>query len=309
MAQVRLDHFVTCTTAENIDDYLEAYVAQGFVADERTVRHDPGLRNGFVHIGPEYVEFAWVEDETLLAAADPEDRLLFTTPRPCAIGLVADDVHAVHDDWIARGYTVPEVSSTAPRDAPPDTPPVWSFQEVPAELLPGVTAFVLTYHTRPRDKARPIQVSPNTVFAVAGVTFVTSEPQARATCWRDLLAPREQVKACGTGFHVWIPPHWATWMRPEDYQAVYGLSWVPSPHPVGELALLHLLASDLGVVERRLEGSGRRTFRVSVSGEEELLVAPDARDGFVFAIRQQPVETWLRERMGHTDEMLELVQE
>jgi hypothetical protein len=267
------------------------------------------LRNGFISFGPEYIEFCWVEDEALFAAAGAEEKLLRRTPRPFGLGLVADDVQAVHDGWIARGYSVPEVWSKAPRDAPLDAPPAWSFQEIPNELLPGAACFVLTYHNRPKDEVRQIKIGPNTIYAISGVTFVTSEPEARATRWRDLLAPGEPVYQSGAGFHVGIGAHQARWITPEVYQSSYGLTWLPFAYPIGELGLLHLLASDLRVAKIMLEQAGRRTFPVPVRGEEELLIAPDARDGFSFIIRQRPVEVWLAERMVRTGEKLKLGQD
>lgn len=81
---------------------------------------------------------------------------------------------------------------------------------------------------------------------------------------------------------------------------------MPAPYPYGELALLHLLASDLQTVQTMMEQAGRRTIPISEGGREELLVEPDARDGFVFAIRQQPVEMWLGERTARTGEKLEI---
>ena len=309
MTSIRFDHFMTYTSAPDIDGYLKEYAAQGFLPREKTVRHNPGLRNGFVFIGPEYLEFCWVEDEALFAEAEAEKKLLRATPRPCAIGMIAGDVQAVHDDWMARGYSIPQVSSTAPRDAPADAPPAWSFQEIPSELLPGAWSFALTYHMRPKDEATQIRIGPNTIYAISGVTFVSSEPEARATNWRDLLAPEEAVDESGNGFQVWIGPHRAMWVAPEEYQAAYGLDWTPFPYPVGELAILHLLASDLRVVKTMTEEAGRRTCPVLVGGEEELLIAPDARDGLVFAVRQRPIEMWLRERTGRTGERLELAQD
>jgi len=306
---IRFDHFLTYTNAANIDDYLEEYTRQGFIPHEETVRHDPGLRNGFIGFGPEYIEFCWVEDEALFAAAGAEEKLLRTTPRPFGLGMVADDVQAVHDSWVARGYSVPEVWSKAPRDASFDSPPMWGFQDIPNELLPGAACFVLTYHTRRIDEVKQIKLSPNTSYAISGVTFVTAEPEARATCWRNLLAPGEQVHHSGTGFHVWIGPHQARWITSEAYQISYGLNWLPFAYPIGELGLLHLLASDLRVAKTMLEQAGRRTFPVSVKGEEELLIAPDARDGFSFIIRQQPIEVWLQERMARTGEKLKLGQD
>ncbi len=310
MANIRFDHFITYSNAANIDDYLKEYTAQGYaVLENRTVRHDPGLRNGFISLGAEYIEFCWVEDEELFAKADAEDKLLRASPRPFGIGMIADDVNTVHTDWTAQGYLVPEVWSKAPRDATPDAAPVWSFQEIPGELLPGASCFALTYHTRPKGEEKSIIIHPNTIYAISGVTFVSKEPEARAVRWRDLLAPGEQVTQSELGFGVFIEPHQALWMTPDTYQAAYGLDWMPAPYSIGELAVLHLFASNLERAKKMTEQSGRRVFLKEMEGHEELVIAPDARDGFVFSIRQQPVETWSQERTARTGEKFKIIQD
>ena len=309
VADIRLDHFITYTSAPDIDDYLNEYAAQGFVPHEETVRHHPGLRNGFVFIGPEYLEFCWVEDEALFSEADEEDKILRDALRPFGLGMVSDDVQAVHEDWTARGYTVPDVSSSAARDAPADAPPTWSFQTIPQELLQGIWCFALTYHLRPKDRVTVVRPALNTIYAISGVTFVTAEPEARATSWRDLLAPAEGIGRAETGLEVRLGAHQVTWMTPEEYQVAYGTIWVPSPHPQGELAVLHLLASDLDTVHTMLEQAGRRISPVSEGGEDGLLIAPDVRDGFTFLVRQRPIENWLQERIGKTGERLQLAED
>lgn len=60
MTNIKLDHFITSTDADNIDAYLQEYRDAGFLVAEQTVRHEWGLRNGFVTFGPEYLEFVWV---------------------------------------------------------------------------------------------------------------------------------------------------------------------------------------------------------------------------------------------------------
>jgi hypothetical protein len=153
---------------------------------------------------------------------------------------------------------------------------------------------------------KQIKLAPNTIYAISGVTFVTTEPEARATGWRNLLAPGEQVYRSEIGFDVWVGPHQARWITPQLYQSSYGLTWLPFAYPSGEMGLLHLLASDLRVARIMLEQAGRRAFPVSVRGEEELVIAPDGRDGFSFIIRQQPIEVWLEERMARTGEKFRL---
>jgi hypothetical protein len=309
MVNIRFDHFITYSNAVNIDDYLKEYTAQGFLPENRTVRHDPGLRNGFIFLGPEYIEFCWVEDEELFAKADAEEKLLRASPRPFGIGMIADDVNTLHTDWTGQGYSVPEVWSKAPRDATPDTPPAWSFQEIPDEFLPGASCFALTYHNRPKSEEKNIKIHPNTIYAISGVTFVSKEPKARATRWCDLLAPGEQVIKSGLGFDALIGSHRALWMTPKTYQSTYGLDWIPAPHAFGELAVLHLLATDLDTAKKMLEHAGRQVFSREMEDHDELLIMPDARDGFFFNIQQQPVEKWSQERMARTGEKIKFIQD
>jgi hypothetical protein len=309
MANVLFDHFITYSSVVNIDDYLKEYTGQGFLPESGTVRHDPGLRNGFIFLGPEYLEFCWVEDEELFAKADAENKLLRASPRPFGIGMIADDVNVLHTDWTTRGYSVPGVWSKAPRDATPDTPPAWSFQEIPDELLPGTSCFACTYHNRPKSEEKNIKIHPNTIYAISGVTFVSKEPQARAVRWRELLAPDEQVIKSRLGFDVFIGCHRALWMTPETYQSTYGLDWIPAPHAFGELAVLHLLASNIDTAKRVLEQAGRQVFSREMEDHHELLIQPDARDGFVFSIQQQSIEIWSQERMARTGERIKFTQD
>lgn len=309
MANIWFDHFLTYSNAVNIDDYLKQYAAQGFLPEERTVRHDPGLRNRFTFLGPEYIEFLWVEDEELFAKADAEDKLLRASPRPCGIGMIAEDVNRIHADWTAQGYSLPEVWSKAPRDATPDTPPAWSFQGIPEELLPGASCFVLTYHNRPQGEEKNIKIHPNTIFAISGVTFVSKEPKARAMCWRKLLAPGEQVVQSELGFEVFIGPHRALWMTPDTYHSTYGLDWIPAPHAFGELAVLHLLASTIETAKKMIEQSEKQVLPIEVEDHEEFLITSDVRDGFIFCLRQQSPEKWLQERMARTGEKLKFFQD
>jgi len=304
MSALRFDHFISYTSAADIDDYLKEYAAQGFSPSDRTVRHEPGLRNGFLFFGPEYLEFAWVEDAQMFDKADAGEKLLQSVTRRFGIGLVADDVNAVHSNWVERGYSLPEVWSKSPRDAVPGAPAAWSFQEIPAELLPGASCFALTYHARPRKDTGSVRVPRNTIYGVAGVIFVAQNPEARATRWRDLLAPGESVVQTEGGFEVVIGPHRAEWMTPATYSSLLQLNWEPAPRSSGELSAISLFAKDRDVATRMLEGSGRRVVSTTIEGTDTLIVTPDERDGFAFTIQQHPIDTWIVQRTARTGENL-----
>jgi hypothetical protein len=185
---VRFDHFLTYVEAPNIDRYLEKYRTMGFLVSDRTLRFDPGLRNGYILFGSQYIEFLWVEDEEVFSKGEPDEAVMRRAHRPFGIGLVSDDIQATHDDWLARGHDLPKVFSKGERGAD-DVPPRWSFQEIPEALLPGASCFALMYHAR----CSPETIAPNSTYAVAGATFVSSSAQEHAAAWRDLLSPGTSV--------------------------------------------------------------------------------------------------------------------
>jgi hypothetical protein len=315
MSNIKLDHFITATDTDDIDAYLQEYRRGGFLVVEQTVKHSPGLRNGFVRFGPEYLEFVWVEDEALFeqgadTAMFPQFRELRAAHRPFAIGLVSDDVQALHDEWTGCGYELPQVTQGKARDAAAASPPAWSFQGVPDSFIDGVLLFALTYHTRQKDAPSKIQVAPNSTYAISGVTFATEEPDARARAWRDLLVPGGEISGeeGGNSYEVYIRPHFARWIKPDEYQEQYGISYKSSPHPFGELAVIHILANDLDKAEEMVAEMGRNATRLpdKRTGADTVIVPPDERDGFTFAITERPVEEWLRERVELTGERLEL---
>lgn len=285
-SNVRFDHFITYVEAPSIDRYLDKYRTMGFHVSDRTVRHDPGLRNGFVLFGSQYIEFCWVEDEALFSKSEPDEAVMRRAHRPFAIGFVSDDVQATHDDWLARGQDVPPVFSKSEQGAA-DAPPSWSFQTIPEELLPGASCFVVTYHaSRP-----PGPIAPNSTYAVAGATFVSSSPEEHAAAWRDLLVPEASVDRPGDSYQLRIGPHVARWMDSLQYERQFGRSFEPPPHRFGELAILQLLATDIGLVHSALIHSGREFLPIepTASGEPGLFVPPDAQDGFSFVITERPL--------------------
>jgi hypothetical protein len=307
MLPIRLDHFITYTSAASIDEYLQEYQRAGFRMLERTTRHDPGLRNGFLGFLPEYVEYCWVEDEAKFAASDESEKPLRDAVRPYGIGIVTTDIRAVHDEWAARGYDPPAVWSKTPADTPIGADPVWSFQDIPAALEPGgVLCFVLQYHL-PRPIAQ-LHIASNSTYAIAGIVCVTNDPDARAKSWRRLLAPEEPIAAEGSTRTLTIGPHVATWLTPAEYERRYGWHWTAAPHAYGEMGALHVLAEDLAVAQAALSAAGRSVREVVASSGRpaSLFVAPDPHDGFAFVITEQPAHDWLAWRTALTGEQLSI---
>jgi hypothetical protein len=209
-------------------------------------------------------------------------------------------VAAVHDAWVARGLQVPDVFSKAARDAPADAPPVWTFLEIPRSLLPGAETFLIQYRLKRRESATQVRPAANSIYGIAGVTFVADDPLSRATRWRDLLAPEASVHQSGATVSVHIGAHRATWMAPDRYRTLYGMVWKPAPHDRGEIALLHLLAESLTSVRTHVHAGGRVARDVT----DGLLIEPDPVDGFGFVVSQLSADEWIQKRNLRTGESL-----
>jgi len=301
----QFDHFLTFVNTENIDDYVEKYRVLGFAVSDKTHRYKPGLRNRFILLGCEYLELVWVENEVEFAAGGSEEfarmykdlPALRTTARPFSIGFNSPDVEALHQEWTGRGFTIPSIWSFAP----PDMPPVFSFQEIPEDLLPGANCFAITYHMGSTSQDRLVQRAANTIYAVEGVTFITPAPEEAAKRWQIFLSPDEGIITHQEVYSVTITPHIAWWMSPETFQEHYQIAWTPTPHRYGHLAAIHLFAEDLDVARSVL---GSRVMRQIDREEKLLLVSPIGEDGVIFIIREYPIELWQSERSSVTGERI-----
>jgi Glyoxalase-like domain len=302
MDHIRLEHFITSTHSPTIEAHLDLYRQVGFLPEANTVRHNPGLRNGFISFGPEYLELTWVEDQTLFAAGAggiPSIQTYHAAMRPWGIGLESPDVAAAAEEWRERGYTLPPLINRTAPDADPDAGPTWIFQPLPHDLLPGAHCCALTYHGAERPTPRPVRIAPNTTYALDGITFVTPDPQARALRWGTFLVPHEPEREEPGAATVQIGPHFATWLTPDEYRRRYNRAWQEAPHDRGEIALLHLLADDLRVAA---DTFARANLPVEHLHPERLLVGPIPGDGCTFLVAEARPEAWAAHRQTQTGE-------
>jgi hypothetical protein len=303
----RLDHVLTFAQAPSIDAYVEQYRALGFVVSEETHRYQPGLRNRFIHLGCEYLELVWVEDEARFARGGAEEfaRMFSDLPalrqaaRPFSIGFVTEDVAALHQQWTRQGYALPEVWSFAP----PGRPPILSFQVIPEALLPGASCFAITYHSASTAQVRAVQRAANTIYAAEGITCVSTTPEDAARSWQTLLYPEAPISVAPPVSVVSVPPHTIWWMSPDRFQARYGITWRPAPHQYGQLAAIYLLAEDLAVASAMV--AQRVQCRISTADQGDVLVVvPTGADGVTLIIREYPLEQWRSERERATGETI-----
>jgi hypothetical protein len=299
-----LDHVLSYSGAPAIEDALARYRAAGFAVMAQTVRHAPGLRNGFVGIGPEYLELLWVEDERAFGKSGPWRQAQRRARRPCTLALRTDDLGALQAAWRARGLDVGPATDGAPADRP-GASPAWSFLHVPPPLLPGIGVFVLRYHAVDAAARGRVRAAPNGVYALAGVSVVAGDCEAIATRWRDVLAPERAIDVERGERRFALGPHALAWLTPDAFARRYG-PFAPAVELAGEIALVHLWSRDLDRTEDALHRAGRATRRQAGRDGPELFVPADPEDGFAFAIAARPVRDWAARRHELTGEPITL---
>lgn len=309
---LHLDHILTFANVLNVDNYVERYRMLGFDVAKETRPYQPGLRNRFIQFGCEYLELVWVEDEAAFNAGGhaefarmfPDLASLRQSARPFSVAFKTASVEALHHQWTEAGYQVPAVWSFAP----PEMPPVLSFQTIPDELLPGLSAFAITYHLNtPTSEVRHVRPAANTVYAVEGLTFASETPAKHAAQWQSLLNPSGSVGENNGVYEVDIPPHTAWWLSPTAFQERYGVEYSPAPHRFGEIAAVHLLAENLPAAASRL-GEYALHQTNPATNEPLLVVSPIGNDGVTYIIREYPIDQWHTERTRLTGENIILRQ-
>jgi len=307
-AALRLDHILSFTNGP-IEDALAEYRRAGFDLQPGTLRHPPGLRNGFVSFGPEYVELNWVEDEQAFAVGAPVwQQAQRRCQLPFAISFFSDDVHQLGGALAQRGYHLPPVGSRSQREIYPDGRPVWSFLLMPPGLLPGTGSFATTYH-QPQEPRHRIRLADNSIYGLAGISLVSPAAAKRCHRWHEVLAAGASAIGGEAGRRgvaddsgvVTIGPHFARFLTPEEYRRRYSLEWNDAG-PFLEIAVVHLWADDLARARKVLSDGGRQV----VLAADELLLPANGRDGFVFSVAERPIRDWIAWRRSITGEALQL---
>lgn len=196
-----------------------------------------------------------------------------------------------------EGFILEPVYSKAPADGDSDDP-WWSFLKVPKKYLPGFYTFALSYLKRGWDAPREARVGKNSIFGIAGVTFITKKPKDRARYWTQFLNARPIPMKQSGQQRVQMGPHYLEWVTELVYRNQYNVDVTRRTQMKGwdELVLTHLLAKDLDVAHLMLKKAGFRPKRIN----DKLFVRANDSDGYAFLITQGDFATWkeLREKCG-----------
>jgi len=293
--KLRLDHYIVGATRA-IQDILAAYQEIGFTVSppEETVRHEPGLRTGFLYFSPkpsmDYIEFLTVEDNETFAAAQARSEEEWTN-RPCAqgLGVRVTDAAGVHAALAAQGTPVKPLTSKRPEGAAEDTPFVWSFitLDKPAS---GLGAFYVQYHREKTPKEPELIDGGNGIYALGGVLYdAASTSVAAADLAKDFPAGIVKVD----GADVTIGCHKVLVRTFSDFAAAAGGKGLLRNTELKIYGAL-LYSSDLAKTAKALNGK----WKPHIVRKDEILLVPTDHEGLAAVVRQKDVQEWKKERLG-----------
>lgn len=248
---------------------------------------NPGLRNGFIDLWPEYLEIITVQDEAAFAADDdPGNDYLRGArggpPGPGALEQYSEDVARLREAMTTAGHQVPVVveSRMAGTDAK-DRP---DFYFLDLAWLPGPPATAMT-STHPSTPMRhQIKIAPNPVFALGGLSLVSGNPARIASSWSELLDP---------GAHSCTVHSTAGWQATSGELAT-----------ADRLVCLHLLAVDPHATLRAMSTAGWSAGK-DLQGRRHL--RPRPADGFRFTVEHGDSWSWRDRRQELLGEQLEII--
>ena len=280
--------FIRVTTAPgSYNGTPDAYRRAGFIVDEPAHHYGQARSACRIVLGTEYLELASEEPRGADAAF---------------IGFAAPDLLALLEDWRQRSHPFLPFAAIEPGDTPNARPTAF----VPELSLPGAKSGIAEEDSPPNAQTKSIVVAPNTIYALAGALFVSEEPGESAQEWHSLLAPQEPIGQKDNVYQFALGPHYLAWMPPERYEHFYGEPWHQASPAQGEIALVHLLATDLKECRRTLRDTGwvTRLLEHTNNGHRTLWAKPDSESELAFHITEQPVEEWIKVRIAITGESL-----
>lgn len=255
-----------------VEEHLARYDAAGFVVSDHIADWDPGLRCGFVSLWPEYLELLTVADEAAYAAhADAELRADRTHGAIHAVELYSKDTQRVHDALAGRWDQLPDVETARLATTAPEAPPDFYFLALPA--LPGTRATTMTSTFADAAMRRFVNLAPNGVFGLAGLTIVVEDPVGARRAWAEVTEP---------GVHR------LELLTPSEWQERGA-----APGRDTGVVCLHLVSQDVERTVVAMTGAGW-VAGDPIDGRRHLL--PHPADGVRFTVEPGDVGDWLRRR-------------
>jgi|GEM_PF-5480172 len=290
---VRIDHLIFGSSMD-LAKLLALYAELGFRVSpfENTVRHDPGLRTGFLYFSPlgfmDYIEFITVEVRELFDAAQGKHGNMVFSEDPYAqgVGIRAQSVQSVFEELKKQGTAVKPVWSKAPEDQGKEAPPRWSFVELenPAANLGG---FYVEY-LKPRAEVEPsVFHGGNGIFAMGGLLYNDNDSEKIESLLRKDF-PQSSVRR--TNKELWLGCHR---ILPRPFQEIAALAGKDlKKHPTVEVYGALFYTENLNQTEAALKGKWKPYIR---SGDEIYLL-PSENEGLLALVIEKPIEKWKQER-------------
>lgn len=273
------DHVFSPVRDNDLDATLARFERAGFLINPKKVRHPCGRLTGFVQLTESYLEFLSVIDEAEFAReATLVDRFFRTNPHPYGIGALTTKARAIHRALSPHFPEMPPVTSRAPVGR---EKPAWTFCSMSPRAFSGAFVFALQYHGRRRVKPK-LQHGQNTIFALGGFTFCSTEPERAQSTWKRTLERVARVTATEAKLRHGVQE--VEWISLDEYRQRTRQPYRGGPEHLGSIAGIKLLCADIAEACRWLAGGG---FQCVSKSETTAFFEPDPNTGYTFELFQQ----------------------
>ena len=297
--KIRIDHYITDTNI-NIFELLKKYMDIGFVSDlDSTVKHEPGLRTGFLYLGPkpgtDYIEFLSVENAESYKAAQEKGREDSRVGEliPYGVGVRVKNIEALHKELTEQKVAVKDVFSKRPEGKDESTPFVWSFMDLEnskAKLNSFYVEYLLS-STEKQISGYKLVEGKNGIYALAGLLCeFASEQDAYEALKQDFPESSLHIKSdkLKLGCHEIIS------LSKEKIRKTCVENNHKYPNFNEDLNLngILLYTENLDKTEEHFKGKWKPYFRV----ENEIWILPSEIEGLFAVIQEKPKSEYLESR-------------
>ena len=295
--KVRIDHYIV-GARRSLRDILDAYAEIGFITSpfEATVRHQPGLRTGFLYLSPtnggDYIEFLTVEDRKIFEAAEAHDDHQWSE-EPCAqgVGIRMQNAPLIHKKLADQGTSVKPVWSKRPEGAADDTPLRWSFVNLETPQS-GLGCFYVEYLIPRPVTEQGILQGTNGIYAMGGLLVDCASPnELRQLLDHDLpqslITVHDQQLRFGC-HDILALPFKDFIAKASSHDASRSMRHHPDLRLYGALLYTDSLT--------KTEASLRGKWKPYVYRENEIFLLPTEFEGLAALIREKPIAEWQAER-------------
>lgn len=304
MVFIREDHFLAFTTAKVLNEYLNEYERAGFLS-MGTLNHNLGKKIGFIKFSPEYIELHWIENQEEFDSKANDFWVQASKSNDIfSVAFAVDNINQLNNYWESLNIDVMEPGYIKV----PGSKAEYNFAIVntPEGLMNGIHTFFVQYLSKeyalayPENEPKKIEISPNGIYAIKGLTMLISDSSIDLERWAQAL---HIDKKSISKKRMFVGPHEITIKTYDEFNNLFQDKASILTESSSTTCLIHLLTVELRRTQEYLSKVNWKCMYLKSSKEREIYLNPP-RDGFKFIISQMDINDYMKLRKERSGELL-----